>query len=90
MCKVCGEYYIGSMIWFLYDWIKEYLINDNLLVKKYFIIYYCNNSYNIEVKVIMCENDFVNLWLYEVYYIRKYKLGLNFCEECIEFNDFLF
>ena len=42
------------------------------------------------LKVITRENHPVNLRLHEAYYIRKYKPGLNSCEECAELNDLLF
>ena len=35
-------------------------------------------------------DDPVNLRLYEAYYIRKHKPGLNSREECTELNDLLF
>ena len=89
-CKACGEYYIGSTTRFLHDRTKEHLTNDNSSVKKHLTTHHRNNSHNIEVKVITRENDPVNLRLYEAYYIRKHKPGLNSREECTELNDLLF
>ena len=89
-CKACGKYYIGSTTRFLHDRTKEHLTNDNSSVKKHLTTHHRNNSHNIEVKVITRENDPVNLRLYEAYYIRKHKPGLNSREECTELNDLLF
>ena len=75
---------------FLHDRTKEHLTNDNSSVKKHLTTHHRNNSLNIEVKVITRENDPVNLRLYEAYYIRKHKPGLNSREECTELNDLLF
>ena len=75
---------------FPHDRTKEHLTNDNSSVKKHLTTHHRNNSHNIEVKVITRENDPVNLRLYEAYYIRKHKPGLNSREECTELNDLLF
>ena len=58
-------------------------------MKKY--IYSCQNKdyKGIDVKVIMSENDPVNLRHYEAFYIRKCKLTFNSREECSEFADLL-
>ena len=88
--KYYSEYYIGSTTRFLNDRTKEHLTNDNSSVKKHLTTHHRNNSHNIEVKVITRENDPVNLRLYEAYYIRKHKPGLNSREECTELNDLLF
>ena len=87
-CKACGEYYIGSTTRFLHDRTKEHLANDNSSVKKHLTTHHRINNHNI--KVITRENDPVNLRLHEVYYIGKYKPGLNSREECAELNDLLF
>ena len=86
----CGEYYIGSTTRFLHDRTKEHLTNDKSSVKKHLTTHHRNNGHNIEVKVITRENDPVNLRLYEVYYIRTHKPGLNSREECTELIDLLF
>ena len=55
-------------------------------------IYSCwNKDYQgVDVKIIMSENDPVNLRLYEAFYIKKCKPTLNSREECSEFADLLF
>ena len=69
---------------------KRTLDQRQLVGKKHLTTRHRNNSHNIEVKVITRENDPVNLRLYEAYYIRKHKPGLNSREECTELNDLLF
>ena len=62
-----------------------------LLKKKKDIYSYQNEDYKgIEVKIIMSENDHVNLSLYEAFYMRKGKPTLNSREECAEFADHAF
>ena len=90
ICVFRSGYYIGSTTRFLHDRTKEHSTNDNSSVKKHLTTHHRNNSHNIEVKVITRENDPVNLRLYEAYYIRKHKPGLNSREECTELNDLLF
>ena len=84
------EQYIGSTIRFIHDRAREHINNENSSVKKH--IYSCQNEdyKGIDVKIIMSENDRVNLRLYEAFYTRKYKPTLNSREECTEFADLLF
>ena len=50
-----------------------------------------NKDYkSIDVKIIISENDSVNLRLYEAFYIIKYKPTLNSREECTELVEPLF
>ena len=74
---------------FIHDRVKKHLNNENSSMKKY--IYFCQNKdyKGIDVKIIMSENDSVNLRLYEEFYIRKCKLTFNSREECCEFADLL-
>ena len=74
---------------FIHDRVKKHLNNENSSMKKY--IYFCQNKdyKGIDVKIIMSENDPVNLRLYEEFYIRKCKLTFNSREECCEFADLL-
>ena len=55
-------------------------------------IYSCQNKEykGIDVKIIMSENDPANVRLYEVFYIRQWKLTLNSWEECNEFAYLIF
>ena len=55
-------------------------------------IYSCQNKEykGIDVNIIMSENDPANVRLYEVFYIRQWKLTLNSCEECSEFAYLIF
>ena len=55
-------------------------------------IYSCQNKEykGIDVNVIMSENDPANVRLYEVFYIRQWKLTLNSWEECSEFAYLIF
>ena len=55
-------------------------------------IYPCQNKEykGIDVKIIMSENDPANVRLYEVFYIRQWKLTLNSWEECSEFAYLIF
>ena len=55
-------------------------------------IYSCQNKEykGIDVNIIMSENDPANVRLYEVFYIRQWKLTLNSWEECSEFAYLIF
>ena len=55
-------------------------------------IYSCQNKEykGIDVNIIMSENDPANARLYEVFYIRQWKLTLNSWEECSEFAYLIF
>ena len=55
-------------------------------------IYSCQSKEykGIDVNIIMSENDPANVRLYEVFYIRQWKLTLNSWEECSEFAYLIF
>ena len=55
-------------------------------------IYSCQNKEykGIDVNIIMSENDPANVRLYEVFYIRQWKLTFNSWEECSEFAYLIF
>ena len=55
-------------------------------------IYSCQNKEykGIDVKIIISENNPANVRLYEVFYIRQWKLTLNSWEECSEFAYLIF
>ena len=89
-CKNCNQHYIGSTTRFIHDRVKEHLTNGNSSINKHITICQNNDYKGTEVKIIVLENDPVNLRLFEAFYIRKNKPTLNFREECIEFADLLF
>ena len=87
--KNCSQHYIGSTTRFIHDRVKEHLANGNSSINKHITICQNNDYKGIEVKIIVMENDPVNLRLFEAFYIRKNKPTLNSREECIEFADLL-
>ena len=87
--KNCKQHYIGSTTRFIHDRVKEHLANGNSSINKHITICQNNDYKGIEVKIIVMENDPVNLRLFEAFYIRKNKPTLNSREEYIEFADLL-
>ena len=90
-CKGCKKLHIESTTRFVHDRVREHLNNDNSSVKKHILT--CQrtiNNQSIDVKIIVQENDPVNLRLFEAFCIRKCKPELNSREECIELRDLLF
>ena len=89
-CKNCNQHYIGRTTRFIHDRVKEHLKSDISSVNKH--ISRCQNKdyKGIEVKIIVLENDPVNLRLFEAFYRRKSKPTLDSPEECIEFAHLLF
>ena len=59
---------------FIHDRVKKHLNNENSSMKKY--IYFCQNKdyKGIDVKIIMSENDPVNLRLYEAFTLESASL----------------
>lgn len=91
ICNGLKQLYIGSTTPFIHDRVRELLNNDNSSVKKHILTCYRTiNNESIDAKIILHENDPVNLRLFEAFYIRKYKPELNSREECIELRDLLF
>ena len=89
-CKNCNQNYIGSTTRFIHDRMKEHVKSENSSINKHIAICQNKDYKGIEVKIIVLENDPVNLRLFEAFYIRKNKPTLNSREECIEFADLLF
>ena len=83
----------GSTTWFIRDRVREHLNNDHeFLHEKKKHIQICQKEVNksIKVKVILQDNNAVNLWLFKAFYIRKHKPTLNSQQECSELTDLLF
>ena len=89
-CKNCNQHYIVSTTRFIHDRVKEHLKSDNSSVKKHTSRRQNKDYKGIEVKIIVLENDPVNLRLFEAFYIRKNKPTFNSREECIEFANLWF
>ena len=66
------QHYIGSTTRFIHDCVKEHQkSNKNSSAKKHTLKCQNKDRKGIEVKIIVLENDPVNLRLFEAFYIRK-------------------
>lgn len=90
-CRNCNQHYIGSITRFIHDCVKEHQkSNKNSSVKKHTSKCQNKDRKGIEVKIIVPENDPVNLRLFEAFYIGKNQPTLRSYEECTKFADLLF
>ena len=89
MCNNCNQHYIRNTTRFIHNRLREHLNNDNSSVKKH--LSQCQNKVykGFEIKSIVIENDPTNLWLFEAFYIRKYKPIINSRKECSAVMDLL-
>ena len=88
-CNRCHESYIGSTIRHTHDRVKEHVTKPSPLVYKCLASHGSSES-EITVKILIRDNDPVNLRLKEALYIRRKKPKINSKDECNELVDLLF
>lgn len=70
------QHYIGSTTRFIHDREKETQKSKNSSIKQTYLLMPKHDYNSTEVKIIVLENDPVNLHLFEAFYIRKNKQTL--------------
>ena len=86
-CIKCQSKYIGSTIRFLHERAKEHINNAKSSVSRHLEM--CNNK-TINIKIIIKEQDPVNLRLLEAQYIKTRRPSINSRDEYKELRDLLF
>ena len=88
-CNRCHDTYIGSTIRMTRDRVNEHVTKPLSSIYKH-LASHGNSENGISVKILVKDNDPVNLRLKEALCIRRKKPKINSKDECNELVDLLF